>query len=155
MKIKIDTGLKQKKTDYSWQFGMGNDHAATLLRTDVAEHIKYIHDELGIKYIRFHGIFDDDMLVYSTMGDNRRFRGVPHAKEIGGFNFHEVGLVYDNVLKAGLKPFIELSFMPSNSCMLHHMHQKCCRLCVVTNPSSNQWFPHRVPLCSRLFSPNR
>lgn len=114
MRIEIDTSLNQTKTDFSWQFGMGNDHAATLLRTDVVEHIKYIHDELGIKYIRFHGIFDDDMLVYSTMGDNRRFKGVPHSKEIGGLNFHEVGLVYDNVLRAGLKPFVELSFMPLN-----------------------------------------
>ena len=113
MNIKIDLNAKRIPTDFSWQFGMGNDHAATLLRTDVAEHIKRIHAELGIKYIRFHGIFDDDMLCYQALGDNANFGGLPKSKQCCAYNFHEVGRVYDNVLAAGLKPFVELSFMPS------------------------------------------
>ena len=113
MKIVIDHNAKKSKTDFSWQYGMGNDHAATLLRSDVKEHIKYIHEELGIKYIRFHGIFDDNMLVYTVLGDNKYFSGLPGNQRLGEFNFHEVGIVYDNVLEAGFKPFVELSFMPS------------------------------------------
>ncbi len=113
MNIKIDLSAKRTPTDFSWQFGMGNDHAATLLRTDTCEHIKLVHDELGIKYIRFHGIFDDDMLCWQALSDNPYLRGLTSASKCGVYNFHEVGRVYDNVLKAGLKPFVELSFMPS------------------------------------------
>lgn len=113
MNIVINKNAKKTETDFSWQYGMGNDHAATLLRSDVKAHIQLIHEELGIKYIRFHGIFDDDMLIYTVLGDNQYFGGLPGNKRLGEFNFHEVGLVYDNVLEAGLKPFVELSFMPS------------------------------------------
>ena len=113
MNIKLDLNAKRTPTDFSWQFGMGNDHAATLLRTDVCEHIKRIHDELGIKFIRFHGIFDYDMLCFPALADNRNLRGLLGARRCGAYNFHQVGQVYDNVLKAGLKPFVELSFMPS------------------------------------------
>lgn len=114
MNIKIDTTAKTAPTDFSWQFGMGNDHAATMLRTDMFEHVKLIHDELGIKHIRFHGIFDDDMLCYQVLSDNRNLRGLMSAQKCGTFNFHQVGQVYDNVIKAGLKPFVELSFMPKH-----------------------------------------
>ena len=67
MKITIDRNIDTIPTDYSWQFGLGNDHAFQLHRTDVCEHVKLAHDELGIKYLRFHGLFNDDMLTYQRL----------------------------------------------------------------------------------------
>lgn len=113
MKIRIDKTVNTMQTDFSWQFGVGNDHAFQMHRTDVCEHAKLVHDELGIKYIRFHGIFDDDMLCYQRLSDYKPFAAVPHSKKIKEINFKQTALVYDNVLACGLKPFIELSFMPS------------------------------------------
>ncbi len=113
MKIIIDKTVNTTPTDFSWQFGVGNDHAFQMHRTDVCEHAKFVHDELGIKYIRFHGIFDDDMLCYQRLSDYKPFAAVPHSKQIKEINFKQTALVYDNVLACGLKPFIELSFMPS------------------------------------------
>ena len=113
MKITIDRNIGTIPTDFSWQLGLGNDHAYQLHRTDVCEHIKLAHDELGIKYIRCHGIFDDDMLTYQRMGDCRMFRSVPFNNKIEEINFRQVGHVYDNLLACGVKPFVELSFMPS------------------------------------------
>ena len=113
MEIKIDRNTPTIPTDFSWQFGLGNDHAYQLHRTDVCEHIKLAHDELGIKYIRCHGILDDDMLTYQRMGDCRMFRSVPFNNKIEEINFRQVGHVYDNLLACGVKPFVELSFMPS------------------------------------------
>ncbi len=113
MEITIDRNTPTIPTDFSWQFGLGNDHAYQLHRTDVCEHIKLSHDELGIKYIRCHGIFDDDMLTYQRMGDCRMFRSVPFNNKIKEINFRQVGHVYDNLLSCGVKPFVELSFMPS------------------------------------------
>ena len=113
MRITIDKNIGTVPTDFSWQIGFGNDHAYQLHRTDVCEHIKLAHDELGIKYIRCHGIFDDDMLTYQRMGDCRMFRSVPFNNKIEEINFRQVGHVYDNLLACGVKPFVELSFMPS------------------------------------------
>jgi xylan 1,4-beta-xylosidase len=113
MRIEIDRNLETIPTDYSWQFGLGNDHAYLLHRMDICEHIKLAHDELGIRYIRFHGIFDDDMLTYQRMSDYSAFRFMPYAKRIEEVNFRQIGHVFDNLLSCGVKPFVELSFMPS------------------------------------------
>lgn len=113
MKITIDRKLSTIPTDYSWQLGLGNDHAYQLHRTDVCEHIKLAHEELGIRYIRCHGVLDDDMLTYQRMGDCRMFGSVPFKNKIEEINFRQVGHVYDNLLSCGVKPFVELSFMPS------------------------------------------
>lgn len=112
MRINIDRNAKTIPTDFSWQFGIGNDHACQMLRTDVCSHVKLAHDELGIKYIRFHGIFDDDLLVIQRLTDYHNFRAMPWAKGIQETSFRQIANVFDNVLSCGMKPFVELSFMP-------------------------------------------
>ena len=113
MNIFIDRNTKTVPTDYSWQFGIGNDHAYQMLRSDVTSHVKLAHDELGIKYIRFHGVFDDDMLVVQRLTDYHNFKAMPWAGEIEEMSFRQVANAFDNVLSTGMKPFVELSFMPS------------------------------------------
>jgi len=113
MKITIDRTVPTIPTDFSWQFGIGNDHACQMLRTDVCEHVKLAHDELGFTYIRFHGIFDDDLLVAQRLTDHHSFRAMPYAKQIEETSFRQVAHVFDNVLRCGMKPFVELSFMPT------------------------------------------
>jgi xylan 1,4-beta-xylosidase len=51
-----------------------------------------------VEQIRFHGIFDDDMSVMSNDGS---------------YNWYNVDLVYDYMLSLGVRPYVELSFMPS------------------------------------------
>lgn len=113
MHIDIRRSAPTTPTDFSWQEGMGNCHAYLLHRTDVLEHIKLAHDELGIKRIRCHGVLDDDMLSVQRMGDCRMFASVPGKNKIREINFRQIGHVYDNLLSVGVRPFVELSFMPS------------------------------------------
>ena len=113
MNISINRNVPIKKTDFSWQMGLGNCHAYLLHRADMLRHIKLAHDELGIRYLRCHGVFDDDMLTYQRMGDCRMFGSVPGKNKISEINFRQVGDIYDNLLDCGVKPFVELSFMPS------------------------------------------
>lgn len=110
MKIVIDPNAKTRPTDYSWQEGLGCDHAHQLLRTDVVEQLKYVHDELGIRSLRFHGIFDDDMW---TVADLNSFSPMPGGSRVREVNFRHCGVVYDSLLRCGVRPFVELSFMPS------------------------------------------
>lgn len=92
--------------------GVGSAHAGMAMRTDYCEQLKQIHDELGIERVRFHGIFSDDMHTYDTM---TTVMPMPGSEQVPFYenSFRLPGLVYDNVLKAGMKPFVELSFMPS------------------------------------------
>ena len=113
MHIDIRRDSPKTLTDFSWQQGLGNCHAYLLHRTDVMEHIKLAHDELGIKSIRCHGILDDDMLTWQTIGDCRMFSSIPMSGRIKEINFRQAGHVYDNLLACGVKPFVEISFMPS------------------------------------------
>ena len=113
MLISINRNAQTTKTDYSWQLGLGNDHAYLLHRKDVLSHVKLAHDELGIRYLRCHGVFDDDMLTYQRMSDCRMFKSVPGNKKIKEINFRQVGDIYDNLIECGVKPFVEMSFMPS------------------------------------------
>ncbi len=111
MKFIIDINGATMPTDFSWQFGLGCDHARQLLRMDVCEHLRLAREELGIKTLRFHGIFDDDMDTYNTL---KAFAPLPGRRnEVREINFRQCGRVYDNLLACGVKPFVELSFMPS------------------------------------------
>lgn len=92
-----------------WQFCVGSGHAVLALRADYARQLKFIHDTLGIQRVRFHGILDDDM---RTMTDLSAQMPVPGAEAFVEYNFNACGAAYDNVLAAGMKPFVELSYMP-------------------------------------------
>jgi xylan 1,4-beta-xylosidase len=51
--------------------------------------------------VRFHGIFDRDVGVYTVDGQGRP-----------DYNFTYVDQIYDGLLRQGVRPFVELSFMP-------------------------------------------
>lgn len=92
-----------------WQFCVGSAHAQMALRTDYARQLKFIHDTLGIERVRFHGIFNDDMRTRAALSE---IFPAPGAESFVEENFRACGLAYDNVLDAGMKPLVELSFMP-------------------------------------------
>lgn len=110
MRISIDLNAPTVPTDFSWQEGLGADHAWQFHRTDMVDQLKFAHEELGIRSLRFHGIFDDDMW---TVSDLCAFSPMPGGGRVRDWNFRQCGHVYDNLLKCGVKPFVELSFMPS------------------------------------------
>ena len=92
-----------------WQFCTGSPHALMALRTDYTRQLKFIHDNLGIERVRFHGIFCDDMRTFTDLSSQLR---VPGAERFEEYNFNAIGVAYDNVLEVGMKPLVELSFMP-------------------------------------------
>ena len=92
-----------------WQFCVGSGHALLALRTDYTKQLKFIHDTLGIERVRFHGIFCDDMRTRTALS---QMFPAPGAENFTEENFRACGLAYDNVLEAGMKPFVELSFLP-------------------------------------------
>ena len=109
MEFTISGDLPRIPHKKHWQFCVGSPHALMALRTDYAKQLKFIHDQLGIQRVRFHGIFCDDM---RTCNDLSMQMAIPGAEEFTEYNFNACGVAYDNVLAAGMKPLVELSFMP-------------------------------------------
>ena len=94
-----------------WQFSVGADHAKQALRADYLKQLKFIHDELGIRYVRFHGIFCDDM---HTLPGLDEVLPIPGGEALTERSFYYCGAVYDGILETGMKPLVELSFMPTS-----------------------------------------
>ena len=83
----------------------------------VQEQIRTAQQEIGFTYLRFHGIFDDDMLLY-----NEDEQGKPML------NFNYCDMLFDFLQSVGLKPYLELGFIPgklaqdSHTFDLYHAH---------------------------------
>lgn len=99
-KISIESN-QGKKLAHTWKKLMTVGKAKEVLFAEVQRHIKQLQREIGFQYIRFHGIFDDEMMIY---GEDER-------GEVS-LNFAYSDSLFDFLLSAGLKPFLELSFLP-------------------------------------------
>lgn len=102
-----DTALKRHNKH--WQFCVGSCHAPLAHRVDYIKHLKFISDELGIKRVRFHGLFNDDMNVGISLRDIIPLRLADKYRDI---SFFQIERVFNNILSIGVKPFIEIGFMP-------------------------------------------
>jgi len=83
------------------QLVVGAGRAAEGLRADWQRDLKLVHQECGFEYVRFHGLLQDELGVYS---EDRNGRPV--------YNFQYIDAVYDSILNAGMRPFVEFGFMP-------------------------------------------
>jgi len=81
---------------------VGAGRANEGLRADWQQQLGTVQREIGFDYIRMHGILHDDMGVYREDKQG-------HAQ----YNFQYVDALYDALLKMHIRPFVELSFMPS------------------------------------------
>ena len=76
-----------------------NDHGIPV-GAEFAAALRLAHEELGLDRVRAHGILLDELGVYGETD------GTPQ------FDFAGVDRVYDRLLQLGLRPVVELSFMP-------------------------------------------
>lgn len=81
---------------------VGSGHAKLGLRADWQHELATVKKACGFKYIRMHSLLSDDMGVYKIGR-----KGQPE------YNYQYIDELYDYLLSIGIKPFVELSFMPS------------------------------------------
>lgn len=98
----LDLDSAAKPLERYWETCVGSCHAATALREDYRQMLTQCHQELGFMYLRFHGLFDDDMSVVKK----------PLFSDKLVLSFSNIDNIYDFLLSIGMKPFVELSFMP-------------------------------------------
>jgi len=104
--VTIDPGKVLGPLPHIWSECAGSDRAAVTLREEWRKDLGRWVSETGLKRVRFHGIFNDELGVFAPSILNRGKATAP--------NFQGVDEVYDGLLARGVDPFIELSFMPSH-----------------------------------------
>src|ERR1700692_2802152 len=97
----VDATAPTRPFPHFWERMFGSGRAALTLRESYREDLRAVRSVTAVAYIRFHGIFHDELGVY-TEGP----KGEPT------YNFSYVDQVYDGLLANGVRPFVELSFMP-------------------------------------------
>ena len=80
---------------------VGAGRANEGLRADWQQQLAYVRKECGFRYIRMHGLLTDDMAVY-----HEDKNGKPE------YSFMYVDALFDFLHSIGMKPFVELGFMP-------------------------------------------
>lgn len=83
-----------------WNVCVGAGRANEGLRANWLEHLKLAKEQCGFQYVRFHGLFHDDMFVCREQ-DGKRI-----------YNFQYIDELFDRMLELGVRPFVELGFCP-------------------------------------------
>ena len=100
--IAADVAAVKGPTSRMYNFCVGAGRANEGLRADWQRQLRLVREQCGFRYIRFHGLFCDDMGVYQ---EDKQGRPV--------YNWQYVDELFDFLQSIGMKPFLELGFMPS------------------------------------------
>src|ERR1700759_5659166 len=99
--IVVDPGAAHHRFPHFWEQMLGSGRAILSMRDSYRRDLRSVKEITGFEYVRFHDILDDDIGVYQTD---------KHGNV--NYNFTYVDEIYDGLLAQGVKPFVELSFMP-------------------------------------------
>lgn len=101
-KINVDYNKVSGKLNSMFKECVGAGRANEGLRADWQQQLAYVHKQCGFKYIRMHGLLTDDMAVYTE-----------DSKGNPVYSYMYIDALYDYLLSIGMKPFVELGFMPN------------------------------------------
>lgn len=85
-------------------FCIGTGRMGLALTQEYQEQLKLVQEEIGFQHIRGHGLFCDDMAIYHEYEEN----GIRKVE----YNYTYLDRVMDFYRSVGLRPFLELDFMP-------------------------------------------
>jgi xylan 1,4-beta-xylosidase len=100
--IEADLGRAAGPFNRMGDLCVGAGRANEGLRADWQQQLAEVHRECGFRYVRFHGLLCDDMGVYQVDAKGREH-----------YNWQYVDALFDALLGLGVRPFVELGFMPS------------------------------------------
>lgn len=101
---KIDVNLQGPSHPFPhyWEQMFGSGRAILSLRDSYRRDLREVEEATGFKYVRFHAIFHDEVGLYEEDSEGKPV-----------YNFSYVDQIYDGLLENHVRPFVELSFMPS------------------------------------------
>src|SRR5271170_5926674 len=99
--IQIDVRAPGTPFPHFWEQMFGSGRAILTLRESYRDDLRAVKQATGFEYVRFHAILHDELGVYNED---------EHGNPV--YNFAYVDQVYDGLLKNGVRPLVEISFMP-------------------------------------------
>jgi len=99
--ITIDARGPTRPFPHFWEQMFGSGRAILSLRDSYRRDLRLMKSSTGIRYVRFHAIFDHEVGAYSEDENGQPI-----------YNWSYVDQIYDGLLQAGVRPFVEMSFMP-------------------------------------------
>jgi xylan 1,4-beta-xylosidase len=99
--IVVDPAAAHHGFPHFWEQMFGSGRAILTLREGYRRDLRTVKDATDFKFVRFHAILHDEIGIY-----DEDKHGAPR------YNFSYVDQVYDGLLENGVRPFVELSFMP-------------------------------------------
>jgi xylan 1,4-beta-xylosidase len=101
IELRADAAAPGVALDHFWSRVVGAGRANEGLRADWQRQLAQVRAACGVQYVRFHGLYHDDMFVYTERAD-----GTPI------YNFQYVDALFDALLDIGVRPFVEFGFSP-------------------------------------------
>jgi len=99
--IVVDGSASTRPFPHFWEKMFGSGRAILSLRDGYRSDLQQVKQITDFQYVRFHAIFHDEVGVYDEDASGNAI-----------YNFSYVDQIYDGLLASGVKPFVELSFMP-------------------------------------------
>ena len=96
--ITVDASKQTAGNPRFWSAAVGTGTASLTLRSDLQTHYKIGNRELGMQRVRGHGVLNDDMGIY---------------KGAGSYDWTKFDTYLTAIVSAGMRPIMELSFMPT------------------------------------------
>jgi len=99
--VSVSSKEKGESFEHLWSKSVGAGRANEGLRAGWLEQLEMVQENCGFEYVRFHGIFHDDMFpVFEKDGKY-------------SYNWQYIDDLFDRMLDLNVKPFVELAFFPS------------------------------------------
>lgn len=109
--IVIDAKAPARPFPHFWEHMFGSGRAVLSLRDSYRQDLREVKPITSMQYVRFHAVFHDEMGVYDEDAQGKPV-----------YNFSYVDQVYDGLLANGVRPFVELSFMPKKLAASQILH---------------------------------
>src|SRR5271166_1289452 len=109
--ITIDAAAPAHPFPHYWEQMFGSGRAVLSLRAEYRGDLRAARQITSFQYVRFHAILDDEVGVYD---EDKQGKPV--------YNFSYVDQIYDGLLTNSVKPYVELSFMPSKLAARQDVH---------------------------------
>jgi xylan 1,4-beta-xylosidase len=115
--ISIDAGGATTPFPHFWERTFGSGRAILSLRESYRNDLRSVKQITNFDSVRFHGILMDDVGLYDSDRQTIQFAQTTNdaafaKREAGVYNFSYIDQIYDGLLANGVRPFVELSFMP-------------------------------------------
>jgi xylan 1,4-beta-xylosidase len=112
-KIVINAQSPTTPFPHFWEKTFGSGRAILSLREDYRKDLRTVKSATNFESVRFHGIFHDEVGLYDPDRQTKNpGLAAQAANDASVYNFTYVDEIYDGLLANGVRPFVELSFMP-------------------------------------------